>query len=128
MARNQSNRRSGSSQTGGWGFKDILRDIAVAWQLMGDPQVSILLKMSLPLFALLYWISPIDLLTGMPFDDIAVIVFASRLFVQMAPRAAVHRALVRLGRIAPGEPDRDVWDIWDDDDKTIPGDWRIVDE
>ncbi len=124
MARNPSS----APQSGGWRFTDIVRDLAIAWQLMGDPQVSFLLKLGLPLFALCYWLSPIDLLTGMPFDDIAVIILAGRLFVQMAPQAAVQRALVRLGRIAPGEPDRDVWDIWDEDDNTIPGDWRIVDE
>lgn len=113
---------------GGWRITDIVRDLAVTWQLMRDPMVSSLLKLSLPLFALFYWLSPIDLLTGMPFDDIAVMVLASRLFVQLAPDAAVQRALVRLGRISVGEPDRDVWDIWDEDDNTISGDWRIVDE
>ena len=115
-------------QSGGWQFTDILRDLAVVWQLMGDPQVSLLLRLGLPVFSILYWISPIDLLPGMPFDDIAVIILASRLFVQMAPQAAVRRALVRLGRIPPDEPDREVWDIWDEDDKTIPGEWRHVDE
>ena len=113
---------------GGWRITDIVRDLAVTWQLMRDPKVSSLLKLSLPLFALFYWLSPIDLLTGMPFDDIAVMVLASRLFVQLAPDAAVQRALIRLGHISAGEPDRDVWDIWDEDDNTISGDWRIVDE
>lgn len=133
------NKRSNRSQGGsdmnssGWRISDIVRDLAVAWQLMGDPQVSIFLKLSLPLFAFLYWISPIDLLTGMPFDDIAVVVLASRLFVQFAPAPAVERALIRLGRlsrVAPSDqPDRDVWDIWDDDENnTISGEWRVVDD
>jgi uncharacterized membrane protein YkvA (DUF1232 family) len=116
-----------ASQTGGWRFTDILRDLAVVWQLMGDPQVPILLRLGLPLFTILYLISPIDLLLG-PVDDIAVFLLASRVFVQLAPQAAVRRALVRLGRIPPDEPDREVWDIWDEDDKTIPGDWRVVDD
>lgn len=125
--------RSSSENMGGWRISDIVRDLAVAWQLMGDPQVSILLKLCLPLFAIFYWISPIDLLTGMPFDDIAVIVLASRLFVQFAPQSAVERALVRLGRgsrVRPtDQPDRDVWDIWEEDENnTISGDWRVVDD
>ena len=95
---------------------------------MGDPQVSILLRVGLPVLAILYWLSPIDLWPGMPFDDIAAFVLAGRLFVQMAPQTAVRRALVRLGHIPPDEPDREVWDIWDEDDKTIPGDWRVVDD
>jgi uncharacterized membrane protein YkvA (DUF1232 family) len=114
-------------QSGGWRFTDILRDLAVVWQLMGDPQVSILLRLGLPVFTILYLISPIDLLIG-PVDDIAVFLLASRVFVQLAPHTAVRRALVRLGRIPPDEPDREVWDIWDEDDKTIPGDWRVVDD
>ncbi len=115
-------------QSGGWRFSDILRDFAVVWQLMGDPQVSILLRVGFPVLAILYWISPIDLWPGMPLDDIAAVVLAGRLFVQMAPQEAVRRARVRLGHISPDEPDREVWDIWDEDDKTIPGDWRVVDD
>ena len=116
-----------ASQSGGWRFSDILRDLAVVWQLMGDPQVSMLLRLGLPVFTALYLISPIDLFFG-PVDDIAVVLLASRVFVQLAPQAAVRRALARLGRIPPDEPDREVWDIWDEDDKTISGDWRVVDE
>lgn len=134
-------------QGNGWNIAHILRDMAVTWQLMADPQVSALLKLCLPVFAFLYWISPIDLLVGMPFDDIAVLVLASRVFVQLAPPEAVERARRRLGRFGgytPGaasgatfgatppsdQPDRDVWDVWDDDndDKTINGDWRVVDD
>lgn len=137
---------SAQSQSNGWNIAHILRDMAVTWQLMADPQVSALLKLCLPVFAFLYWISPIDLLVGMPFDDIAVMMVASRIFVQLAPPAAVERARRRLGRFggyATGassgagprttpsdQPDREIWDVWDDDsdDKTINGDWRVVDD
>ncbi|HRJ40255.1 MAG: hypothetical protein KJZ86_19125 [Caldilineaceae bacterium] len=134
MTNNKTNPQGGS-----WNLAHIVRDIAITWQLMGDPQVSGLLKLSLPVFAFLYWLSPIDLLVGMPFDDIAVFVLASRFFVQLAPPAAVERARRRLGRFggytqqAPppsDQPDKDVWDVWDDDSdgKTISGDWRVVDD
>jgi len=130
MANNQA-RSQGSS----WNLAHILRDMAITWQLMGDPRVSGLLKLCLPIFAFLYWISPIDLLVGMPFDDIAVFVIASRIFVHLAPADAVERARRRLGRFGGytprrDEPDRDVWDVWDDDNdgKTISGDWRVVDD
>ncbi len=120
---------------GGWGLSDILRDLAITWQLMGDSQVPFLLKLCLPLFALFYWISPVDLLVGMPFDDIAVVVLATRLFVQVAPRDAVERALLRMGHFpqrtaASDQPDRDIWDIWEDesDGNTIAGEWRAVDD
>ncbi|MBX3053660.1 MAG: hypothetical protein KF753_19435 [Caldilineaceae bacterium] len=134
MAKNNTNRQGNS-----WNLAHILRDMAVTWQLMGDPQVSALLKLALPVFAFLYWISPIDLLVGMPFDDIAVMIFASRVFVQLAPPAAVERALRRMGRFGgyaepatspSDQPDKNVWDVWDDDGdgKTISGDWRVVDD
>lgn len=135
MANNQTNPQGGS-----WNLLHIVRDMALTWQLMGDPQVSGLLKLCLPVFAFLYWISPIDLLVGMPFDDIAVVVLASRVFVQLAPPEAVERARRKLGRLGgytqntaprPDQPDREVWDVWADDagdDKTIPGQWRVVDD
>lgn len=118
---------------GGWGLSDILRDFAITWQLMRDPQVSLLLKLVLTFFALFYWISPLDLMIG-PFDDTAIMILAVRFFVQMAPREAVDRALRRMGRLrhrSPSDqPDREVWDIWDDnaDTNTISGQWRVVDD
>lgn len=132
-SQNQSDRNA-QQDLGGWGLSDILRDIAITWQLMADPGVSILLKLCLPLFALFYWLSPVDLLIGLPFDDMAVIILATRLFVQLAPYEAVERALIRMGRMPArtpaDQPDREIWDIWDDDskDNTINGQWRVVDD
>ncbi len=125
-------RNRSSAVSGGWRPSDILRDIAVAWQLIRDPAVPSLLKMTVPLFALLYWLSPVDILTGLPFDDLAVIVLAARLFVQMAPRDAVERALRRLYGMSTSEPDPEIWNIWEDDGasrgRTIDGQWRVVDD
>lgn len=129
------NNRTGS-QDNSWNIAHILRDMAVTWQLMGDPQVSGLLKLCLPVFAFLYWVSPIDLLVGMPFDDIAILIVASRVFVHLAPPAAVERARRKLGRFggyseqsppASDQPERDMWDD-NSDGKTISGDWRVVDD
>lgn len=119
-------RQKSTSQSipGGWRLSDILRDIAISWQLMGDPQVSGLLKLLLPVLALVYWISPVDLLVGMPFDDIAVVVLATRIFVQMAPPQAVQRALSRLGGFGGGRSRASGWD----DENTIDGQWRVVDD
>ena len=125
------NNRTGS-QGSSWNIAHIVRDMAVTWQLMGDPQVSGLLKLCLPVFAFLYWISPIDLLVGMPFDDIAILIVASRVFVQLAPPAAVERARRKLGRFGgyttppADQPPQNGWD--DNDGKTIPGEWRVVDD
>lgn len=76
------NAKSGSPSAG-WSPGDIMRDMYTAWRMLWDPRVPSLLKILLPAAALLYWISPIDLLPGLPFDDIALLVLALRLFVQM---------------------------------------------
>jgi uncharacterized membrane protein YkvA (DUF1232 family) len=133
------NRSTNNSQhiPGGWRLSDILRDFAITWQLMRDPRVSLLLKLALTFFALFYWISPLDLMIG-PFDDTAILILAVRFFVQLAPREAVERALARMGRLRQrtpsDQPDRDVWNIWNDesenssDSNTIAGQWRVVDD
>jgi uncharacterized membrane protein YkvA (DUF1232 family) len=118
---------------GGWRFSDILRDFALTWQLLRDSRVSLLLKLALTFFVFFYWISPLDLMIG-PIDDTAMMILALRVFVQMAPREAVESAMIRLGYLRKptpsDQPDRDVWDIWGDDadNKTIPGQWRVVDD
>jgi uncharacterized membrane protein YkvA (DUF1232 family) len=113
------------SVPGGWNLSDLIRDIVLAWRLMGDPQVSGLLKLLLPVMALVYWISPIDLLVGMPFDDIAVILLATRLFVQMAPPDAVERAMFRSGR---GRRSGHSNNSDMDSGPVIDGQWRVVDD
>ncbi len=84
--------RSGS---GGWNPMAILRDVVTAWRLLWDPRVPMTLKMLLPIAAALYWISPLDLLPGLPFDDIAIMLLALRAFVQLAPKEAVRNAARR---------------------------------
>jgi uncharacterized membrane protein YkvA (DUF1232 family) len=80
----------------------LLRDLTVAWRLLWDPRVPGLLKLLLPVLALIYLLSPLDLLPGLPFDDIAVLLAAARLFVALAPRTSVADAF--RGRRPPAEP------------------------
>ena len=53
----------------------ILRNIGIAWRLMQNPAVSPWIKLLLPLLAVVYYFSPIDLLPGLPFDDLFVVLF-----------------------------------------------------
>jgi uncharacterized membrane protein YkvA (DUF1232 family) len=80
------------SMPNGWNWTTILRDLVATWRLLWDPSVPGLLKFALPFLALLYWISPLDLIPMVPFDDIAVVLLAARLFVALAPRDSVDRA------------------------------------
>ncbi len=74
-------------------------DLQIVGKLLYDPQVPILHKL-IPLAALLYFFSPIDLSPDVLFgpgqvDDVAVILFALAMFLRVAPqeRVAAARAL-----------------------------------
>ena len=110
----------------GWSWTNLLRDAVATWRLLWDPSVPGLLKMALPFMALLYWISPIDLIPLMPFDDIAVMLLAARLFVALAPRDSVNRAFnggaSPFGGPHPGRPNVQP----KDEGEVIDTTWRIV--
>lgn len=95
----------------------IAQDFASAWRLFWDPRVPTALKVLLPVAALVYWISPIDLLPGLPFDDIAVLILALRLFVQMAPATASPNAPSDASGASGGNSD-DVIDTT----------WRVIED
>ena len=80
------------SMPAGWSWTNLLRDLVATGRLIMDPSVPGLLKLALPFLALVYLVSPIDLIPLMPFDDIAVLMLAARLFVALAPRDSVERA------------------------------------
>lgn len=77
-----------SNRAGGWNPAALAQDLKTAWRLLLSPQVPTVLKIALPVAATIYWISPIDLLPGLPFDDIALMIFALKLFIQLAPDVA----------------------------------------
>ncbi|MCB0189355.1 MAG: hypothetical protein KDE31_34025, partial [Caldilineaceae bacterium] len=61
------------SMPAGWSWTNLLRDAVATWRLLWDPSVPGLLKLALPFMALLYLVSPLDLIPLMPLDDIAVL-------------------------------------------------------
>ena len=63
----------------------IMRDLRRIWQLLRDPSVPGW-KWLLPIGALVYWLSPVDLIPLLPFDDIAVVIVAISMLLQMASR------------------------------------------
>ena len=67
---------------------------AISLKLFLDPRVHFLLK-SLPLLALGYWLSPVDLLPVaiLPVDDLAVWTLALSFFVATSPADAVFDAV-----------------------------------
>ncbi len=84
--------QTGRTMAGGLSFGALMRDAVVAWRLLWSPQVPALLKLALPVAALVYWFFPLDLIPGLPFDDIVILLAALRLFVQLSPQAAREAA------------------------------------
>jgi len=110
--------KSYRTPSGGWSMTSLLADVTTAWRLLQDPRVPGLLKLFLPVAALIYLISPFDLLPG-PFDDAVVLFVALRLFLQLAPAEALRSA--QGGASTPPKAN-------DDDHNTIDTSWRVVDD
>ena len=72
--------------------------------LLQDQRVPLYIKL-LPLFVLVYFVSPIDLLPGIPLDDIALALLALVLIVRLTPRAVLadllHQAATADGPASP---------------------------
>jgi uncharacterized membrane protein YkvA (DUF1232 family) len=98
----------------GWRPTDLLNDGARAAQLFADRRVPAYLKLILPLGALIYWIVPVDLIPGLPLDDIAVVLAAVRIFVMMAESSILKGA-------SPGN-------AAGRDDQVVDTTWQVVDK
>lgn len=78
-------------------LRDLFFQIRLVIRLMKDERISPFLKI-LPFGGLLYFIIP-DLVIG-PFDDAAILMVGSYLFLELCPQSIVeeHRIALREGR------------------------------
>ena len=83
---NASGATNAGANTGG-AMGNLMNQMLQAGKLAFDSRVPMSLKLMLPVAAALYWIWPIDLMPGLPFDDIAVLVVALSLFTKLATDA-----------------------------------------
>lgn len=93
--------------------REIVQQLRLAYNLMRDERVGLTAKL-IPLLGLLYIISPIDLVSDLvpglgQLDDLAVLVFALRMFFEFSPQDIVKEHLERVKQ-------------------TIRGDWHVIDE
>ena len=81
----------GNGNTGNTGKSgaagNLIDQMMQAGRLVFDSRVPFSLKLMLPIAAALYWLWPLDLMPGLPFDDIAVLFVALTFFVQLANQA-----------------------------------------
>lgn len=97
---------------------NIMRDLQRIWQVLSDPTIPGW-KWLLPIGAFIYWFWPIDLIPGLPFDDIAVVIFAISMLLQMASRNSQPGAPTDNGQASAAQATND---------KTIDTTWRVVDK
>jgi len=93
--------------TSGSALRDMVNRLKLIVRLMGDNRVSPFLKL-LPIASLVYLISPVDLVMGIPgvsaLDDMALISLGAYLFIEFCPADVVAEHMRQLtGRVAPGE-------------------------
>jgi uncharacterized membrane protein YkvA (DUF1232 family) len=87
-------------------YQDLILRIKLIIRLMGDRRVSTWLKL-IPIGALIYLISPIDLIPGavIPFigalDDAAVLWIGATLFVTLCPEEVVQEHMSSLQKVIP---------------------------
>jgi len=78
---------NGMPGNGATGKSGLMEQMMQAGRLVFDSRVPFSLKLMLPIAAAIYWIWPLDLMPGLPFDDIAVLFVALTFFVQLANQA-----------------------------------------
>jgi hypothetical protein len=78
-------------------FPELVLRVKLILRLLSDSRVNPLIKV-LPVFALIYWVVPTDLMPGLPFDDAAVLWFGGALFLELCPQDVVqeHTNALRL--------------------------------
>ena len=80
-------------------FKEVALRVKLILRLVGDRRVNPWLKL-IPLAALVYWISPVDLIMGIPgldaVDDIAVLWFGQYIFIELCPPEVVREITLKL--------------------------------
>jgi uncharacterized membrane protein YkvA (DUF1232 family) len=85
--------------TSGGMFRDLVLRLKLIVRLMGDKRVNGFLKL-LPIGSLIYLISPIDLISGIPgvsaLDDMAIVSLGAYLFIEFCPPEVVQEHMQKL--------------------------------
>jgi len=116
-------------------LRTLYQNAILTWQLFWDGRVGFWPKL-IPVLALIYLISPIDLIPAAllgplaplgAIDDLGFIVLALNLFVKAAPPDVVREYLRSFSRQDVPDDWADRPD-WQDDDNVIDGQAEIIDD
>jgi len=92
----------------------VMDNIVRAGQLLFDARVPMSLKLMLPVGALLYWFWPIDLIPGLPIDDVAILIAATALFIKLATDTIERQQRQQSSEQPPA------------DDSVVDTTWKVV--
>ena len=111
------------------GSGNLARQLYLVWKALNDPSIPWAAKWLIPIAALIYTISPIDLIPFFPLDDIVVIFVALNVFMrtiaQYQTRAAGQNGSTTAG--AQGRANQQAA-YENDPSKTIETTWRVIEE
>jgi uncharacterized membrane protein YkvA (DUF1232 family) len=104
----------------------LVRNLRLAWNLLLDGRVPLLLKLIIPGLMLLYILSPIDIIPDWfiglgQLDDLAIMVLAVKLFIELSPREVVQEHLQRLAGGGSARPDGA-----SSDGEVVDGEYRVI--
>jgi uncharacterized membrane protein YkvA (DUF1232 family) len=97
-------------------FQDLIQRIKLIGRLMGDKRVNFFLKI-LPVAAVVYLVSPVDLVPGLALpvigalDDAAILWLGTTLFVSLCPEQVVDEHMNALNKVIDSswrEPEAEV--------------------
>ncbi len=110
-------------------IQDLLRQVKLIYKLMGDKRISFFLKL-LPVFSIVYLVSPVDLAPGLALpvigalDDAAILWLGTTLFLSLCPEEIVQEHRESLNRVvdaswrdAPAEKPMDIIEVSPRDEK-----------
>ena len=85
--------------SGGGMLRDLVLRFKLILRLMGDKRVNPFIKL-IPIGSLIYLISPIDLISGIPgvsaLDDVALVSLGAYLFIEFCPPDVVQEHMQKL--------------------------------
>jgi uncharacterized membrane protein YkvA (DUF1232 family) len=122
MARRSSNGTTTQPKAGV--LTEIMRNAQLAWHLLTDRRVGLLLKLIIPGLMLGYLIFPVDLLPDFipvlgQLDDLAILALGIKIFIELSPKDIVREYRGEASSApSPAEPNGNT--------DTIDADYRVV--